>query len=397
MKLALCRLGPAVVSQAEALRRLLATYHRAQQDGAELIVFPEMLIACTGKSSKHLGLGLRTIKALAAKVSGPPLLLAARSPAGRLHPELPGEIGVYALHEGKAEALTTQNNGSQWLQYQGRRIETFITYNQWSPKLSILERYRDYSRDQALIQHGASLALDFHAEPCPQPPMTAPLHPYWHVVTGKENLVADNGIIQDGTRILAQGQGSEGDAHVVVDISGLTAPDAPCFAQTQEGRLGCELFAENDGLPPQPDSQAKASHCLILGCSSLCPLRIGNRTIHAQMQRTRRQFFSGMMFRQPLGDDEGMLFVFPQPQPVAFHMRNTPSPLSIAFLDAKGVICEILHLKAFDTRTRQAKSMRIQYGLEMRQGWFRAHRLGVGDSVLPAPPLAGSLGQMVFD
>ena len=51
----------------------------------------------------------------------------------------------------------------------------------------------------------------------------------------------------------------------------------------------------------------------------------------------------GLMFRQELPQGRGMLFVYEQPQRVAFWMRNTLIPLDMIFIDARG---EVRHVHA---------------------------------------------------
>ena len=49
----------------------------------------------------------------------------------------------------------------------------------------------------------------------------------------------------------------------------------------------------------------------------------------------------GLMYRQSLADNAGMLFLYPQPQPVEFWMKNTPLSLDIVFVRADGTIARI--------------------------------------------------------
>jgi uncharacterized protein len=55
------------------------------------------------------------------------------------------------------------------------------------------------------------------------------------------------------------------------------------------------------------------------------------------VRRTR-----GLMFVQHLADDEGMLFVYPQSQPVGIWMKNTPLPLDILFVNANGRVHRVV-------------------------------------------------------
>jgi uncharacterized membrane protein (UPF0127 family) len=88
-----------------------------------------------------------------------------------------------------------------------------------------------------------------------------------------------------------------------------------------------------------------------------------------------------MMFRTEMAENEGMLFVFPEPYRVAFWMRNTLLPLSCAYIDPAGVILEIRDMKPLDETSIQAASDKVQYVLETKQGWFERNRVGVGTVV----------------
>ena len=89
---------------------------------------------------------------------------------------------------------------------------------------------------------------------------------------------------------------------------------------------------------------------------------------------------TGLMHRFSLRPDHGMLFVFEAPQPLAFYMRNTYIPLSIAFLDARGRIINIEDMQPKDESTHWSKGLAM-YAIEMRQGWFAAKGIGAGDVV----------------
>ncbi len=86
----------------------------------------------------------------------------------------------------------------------------------------------------------------------------------------------------------------------------------------------------------------------------------------------------GMMFRKTMGENEAMIFVFQQPQRLGFWMKNTTVPLSAAYIDSAGKVLEIHDLKPLDENPAQSISDRIQYVLEVPQGWFERRQIKPG-------------------
>jgi uncharacterized membrane protein (UPF0127 family) len=109
-------------------------------------------------------------------------------------------------------------------------------------------------------------------------------------------------------------------------------------------------------------------------------LTIRNQKVVVEVASTPETRATGLMNRFSLRQDHGMLFVFEAPQPLAFYMKNTYIPLSIAFVDARGRILNIEDMRPLDGSTHWSRGL-AQYAIEMRQGWFAAKGIGVGDVV----------------
>lgn len=115
-------------------------------------------------------------------------------------------------------------------------------------------------------------------------------------------------------------------------------------------------------------------------------LTIGTHKVTAEVATTPEQRALGLMNRFSLKPDHGMLFVFEQPEPLGFWMKNTFIPLSIAFIAADGRIMNIEDMKPQTEDSHYSKGPAL-YALEMRKGWFAERGIGPGATVMgmPAP------------
>jgi uncharacterized membrane protein (UPF0127 family) len=110
-------------------------------------------------------------------------------------------------------------------------------------------------------------------------------------------------------------------------------------------------------------------------------LVVGLRRLQAEVARSDPERQRGLMSRRDLaGGDRGMLFLFPRAKILSFWMKNTPSPLSIAFLEEDGTIVEIDDMRPFDLETTMS-SRPLRCALEMPQGWFERNGVKPGDRI----------------
>jgi uncharacterized membrane protein (UPF0127 family) len=88
----------------------------------------------------------------------------------------------------------------------------------------------------------------------------------------------------------------------------------------------------------------------------------------------------GLMFRESLAEDAGMIFVYAEDTTIGFYMRDTTIPLSIAFIARDGVIIDIQDMAPLDQTLHYAPGP-YAYAVEVNQGWYTRNGIGVGDSV----------------
>ncbi len=113
-------------------------------------------------------------------------------------------------------------------------------------------------------------------------------------------------------------------------------------------------------------------------------LGAGMHNIHAELALTPEQRQKGLMYRRDLATHEGMLFIFEEPQPQCFWMRNTPTALTIAFVADDGAIVNLADMKPFD-ESSHCSTQPVRYVLEMNLGWFARRGIKPGFKLTGAP------------
>ena len=113
-------------------------------------------------------------------------------------------------------------------------------------------------------------------------------------------------------------------------------------------------------------------------------LRVGEAVLQAEYAVTAAERARGLMHRTELPADRGMLFRFDEVRPHCLWMKNTPLPLSAAFMDEQGRIVDLIELEPLSTQIRCSKAP-ARYALEVNRGWFVKHGIGVGVRVKGVP------------
>ncbi|MGR3178987.1 MAG: DUF192 domain-containing protein [Candidatus Anammoxibacter sp.] len=111
---------------------------------------------------------------------------------------------------------------------------------------------------------------------------------------------------------------------------------------------------------------------------NISTINIAGIKTYVELAITDEEHRKGLMFRDKLKEDHGMLFIFPDEKHVSFWMKNTLIPLSIAFIKEDGWIAQIEDMQP-NSLESHASEMKVKYILEMQQGWFKEKEIVVGD------------------
>lgn len=117
-------------------------------------------------------------------------------------------------------------------------------------------------------------------------------------------------------------------------------------------------------------------------------LTVGGKSLEAEVADDPEEMEAGMMFRTEMAEGTAMVFVLGAPRQAGFWMRNTLVPLSVAYLNAGGMILEIYDLEPKNEKPVVSKFETIAYAIEVPQGWFGRNGIlpGAGVRGLPSAP-----------
>jgi len=108
------------------------------------------------------------------------------------------------------------------------------------------------------------------------------------------------------------------------------------------------------------------------------PMEIGSSTVRLQLALNERERAQGLMYRDALATDHGMLFLFENAAPRAFWMRNTRIPLDLGYFGPDGRLLEIHKLYPHDETSVPSRSGNVLIAVETNRGWFSRNKIQPG-------------------
>ncbi len=90
---------------------------------------------------------------------------------------------------------------------------------------------------------------------------------------------------------------------------------------------------------------------------------------------------TGLMYRESMAENQGMLFIFPNVAVHSFYMKNTEFPLDLLFIDESLKVASISENAQPLDETGLSSQVPIQYVLEINAGLTQKWNIQVGDSI----------------
>lgn len=112
-------------------------------------------------------------------------------------------------------------------------------------------------------------------------------------------------------------------------------------------------------------------------------ITLGSKTLVVEIAETPDQHERGLMFRDKMGPDEGMLFIFKNEETRFFWMKNTLIDLSIGYFDKSGTLIDVQEMVSGKgvpdpQLPSYASAKPAKYALEMSKGWFDKNKVKIG-------------------
>lgn len=148
---------------------------------------------------------------------------------------------------------------------------------------------------------------------------------------------------------------------------------AACGGETSDGTRSAAAAGQDSAAPAASVDRSPAG-------LRTTTITVGGHEVTVEVAESDAERKRGLMGRDSLPEDHGMLFVYSRPQTLSFWMRNTSIPLSIAYVARDGRIVDIQRMEPH-TQEQHPSREPAMYALEMNRGWFEEHGVTVGDRI----------------
>lgn len=165
-------------------------------------------------------------------------------------------------------------------------------------------------------------------------------------------------------------------------------------ASSEVGEAPAEVLApptttaETESPPADGELDTSSMNRQLLAQGQILPVtaevELGGQTIGLEVAKTPQQQAIGLMAREALADDRGMLFPFEPARPVSFWMKNVLIPLDMVFVYDEEIVAIASNVPPCQTHpcpTYGPGQQAIDYVIELRGGLAEELELQAGDPV----------------
>ena len=107
-------------------------------------------------------------------------------------------------------------------------------------------------------------------------------------------------------------------------------------------------------------------------------LKICGKTLDVEVADADWSRAIGLMCRDSLAENSGMIFVFNEERQLSFWMKNTRIPLSIGYFDKNKTLIDTYDMKPLDENRVYPSKKNSLYALETNQGWYKKNKINSG-------------------
>lgn len=121
----------------------------------------------------------------------------------------------------------------------------------------------------------------------------------------------------------------------------------------------------------------------LVACNQMPRVDIGNASVIVELAITPEEKAKGLMHREYLDENKGMLFIFEDEKAPSFWMKNTLIPLDMIFINSENKIVDILLAEPCkkDPCKSYTPKADAKYVLEVNAGFSERHNAKIGDEV----------------